>query len=148
MKFNDNPKFIKEQLEIDRELAKVARGRLEFDKAEASSAKKFWKMSAGTRVTILVSGAAVIVSLVVGVSTVWASWLTKEKEISVSAIQHKLDQEKLDAQKKREWDLALAQFVLRIKKPSITERFRNDRFWPGLFQQYFLKMCPLHYLTG
>jgi hypothetical protein len=139
MRFNDNQKFRKEQLEIDRELAKVSRERLEFDKAEASSEKRFWKMSAGTRVTILVSGAAVIVSLVVGVSTVWASWITKEKEIQVSAIQHKLDQEKLDAQKKREWDLALAQFVLTNQKAiyngTLQERQVLARIIPTIFPQ-------------
>lgn len=106
----------REQLQIDREVVRIARDRLEFDKAEAVSEKRFWKMGAGTRVTILVSAAAVVVSLVVGVSTVWASWIAKEKEIQVSAIQHKVAQEKLDAQKKREWDLALAQFVLSNKE--------------------------------
>jgi len=47
---------------------------------------------------------------------VWASWISKEKEIQVSSIQHRVEQEKLDAQKKREWELALAQFVITNKE--------------------------------
>ncbi len=44
MKSKENSRFNKAQLEIDRELANIARERLEFDKAEAARDKKFWKM--------------------------------------------------------------------------------------------------------
>lgn len=74
-------------LAIKREMAQIARERLEFDKAEAASDKKFGKMGAGTRVTILVSAAAVIVTLIVGISTVVITWIGKEKEIRVTNIQ-------------------------------------------------------------
>jgi hypothetical protein len=110
-----NLQFKREKLQIDRELARVARERLEFDVAEAASEKRFWKMGAGTRITILVS-AAVIVTLIVQGSSVLTSWIAKEKEIRVSANQRQVEQEKLETQKKREWDLALAQFVLTNQK--------------------------------
>jgi hypothetical protein len=107
-----NRKLRRELVEIERERVEIERERRGCDKTRTTSEKNFGTMGAGTRIIVLISGAAVLVSAIVGITSVWVSKITKEKEIQLSAIQKNLELEKAEAQKRREWDLSLTRFIV------------------------------------
>jgi hypothetical protein len=112
MKKSSARKLEREYLEIERERVTLERERLDFKKKEASDNKKFWRMNSGTRLTILVTAGATLVTAILSAGQIWSSKISKDKEIAVTAMLKKSETEKLDFQKQREWNLSIAQFVM------------------------------------
>lgn len=109
--------------EIENARLQVERERLEIDKSKAALDHRFWNRNSGTLIMAVVSLAAVIVSL----GQVWASKVSKDKELEITSLQKKVELEVLDKQKekelalvdarsKREWDLSVAKFIMDNRK--------------------------------
>ncbi|MEK6320044.1 MAG: carboxypeptidase-like regulatory domain-containing protein [Acidobacteriota bacterium] len=101
----------------------MERERLEIDKSKAALDHRFWNRNSGTLIMAVVSLAAVIVSL----GQVWASKVSKDRELEITSLQKKVELEVLDKQKekelalvdarsKREWDLSVAKFIMDNRK--------------------------------
>ena len=90
----------------------IERERLELDKRTAEANKKFFRAHAGVLITSVVSLAAIIVSI----SQVWVTKLSKDKELEIAFIQKKSELDLQDAQKRREWELNAAKFITENRK--------------------------------
>ncbi|MEK6406823.1 MAG: hypothetical protein AABN34_07665 [Acidobacteriota bacterium] len=84
--------------QIENARLQVERERLEIDKSKAALDHRFWNRNSGTLIMAVVSLAAVIVSL----GQVWASKVSKDRELEITSLQKKVELEVLDKQKEKE----------------------------------------------
>lgn len=136
----------KTQLSLERKQLELERKQLELDKAatERDRDRNFFNRNTGVLISAAVSFAAVIVSI----SQVWVTTISKNKELEITTLQHKADIESQqhqkdrelaisEAQRKRELDLAAARFITDNRKAifqgSAEEKELFARLIPTLF---------------
>jgi WD40 repeat protein len=130
--------------EIEKAQLALERKQLELDKAAAERDRNFFNRNTG----VLISAAVSFVAVIVSISQVWVTTISKDKELEITILQHKADIESQqhqkdrelaisEAQRKRELDLSAARFITENRKAifqgSAEEKELFARLIPTLF---------------
>jgi hypothetical protein len=129
--------------EIEKARLDIERERLELDRTKSELDKSFFKRNSGVLIPAAVSLAAVIVSL----SQVWITKISKEKELEITTIQKKYELNMLEVQKKREWDLSAAKFVIDNRQAIFNGSLEEQRLFAKIIPTIFPEDISASLLT-
>jgi len=111
------------RLDLEIEKLKLDREKFVFEQSKTEKTERFINKNVGTVITAIVSLTAVIVSI----GQVWVTKISKDRELEITRENKKYETEALDkqkdkeltlveVQKKRDWNLSVANFVLNNRK--------------------------------